>query len=136
MATTPTSAIALSLYIVLLANRGNPDHGQDTESPLPGTGADQEKVVGTLASASALCQKYIQAFQLGAGNWAGGRVTRLDGTPVGHVAYNGRVFSTDRRTVLQETVDPAQHWPHGHEAAVDAGPTGPCPCPPSRATDK
>lgn len=118
MASTLTSAPAL--YVVLLANRGNPDYGQDTQRPLPETGHDREWVVGTLASASALCQQYIQTHQLGGGNWAGGMVKHLDGTPVARVAYNGRVFAPDGKTVLHEAVNPALHSPHGSEPSAYA----------------
>lgn len=97
-----TTSPLSTLYVVVLANRGNPDHGQDPDQPLPGTDPDHERTVATLDQASLVCRTYIEANDLGAGNWAGGEIRRLDGTMVGRVAYNGRVFSPDGKTILED----------------------------------
>ncbi len=83
-------------YRVLLANRGNPDHGQDPDKPLPGAPADAFQPVKDLVEASVVCQRYIAVHSLGAGNWEGGRVNDTHGAYVARVAYNGRVFAAER----------------------------------------
>ena len=82
-------------YRVLLANRGNPDYGQDPDKPLPGSPADSYAPATSWAEASALCRRYINEHALGGGNWAGGRVEDGQGAYVARVAYNGRVFAPE-----------------------------------------
>lgn len=74
---------------VLLKAVGNPDFGQYGEMA-PTTWLE----VDDLAQARKVCLGYIDAHQLGGGNWAGGEV-RDDGKQVARVSYNGRVWSPD-----------------------------------------
>lgn len=100
-------------FTVLLANRGNPDFGQDPERCIPGTPADQRVPAQSLSHASSLCRQYIAAHSLGGGNWAGGDVVDSAGQSIAHVAYNGRVFSAHgARHLLQEA---------GEDLADEAG---------------
>jgi hypothetical protein len=54
----------------------------------PATGFAQVK---TLEEASAVCQKYIYAHELGAGNWSGGQVYDENDMLVAQISYNGRI---------------------------------------------
>lgn len=51
--------------------------------------------VASLEDAAALSQQYIGRYDLGGGNWTGGRVTTDDGRCVARIAYNGRIFPTE-----------------------------------------
>lgn len=89
--TLPTSTAGP--FRVLLANRGNPDYGQNSRRALLGTPADDWVAAQDLAEASAVCRRYIELHELGGGNWMGGRVVDANGLTVARVAYNGRVFA-------------------------------------------
>ena len=77
---------------VELSNRGNPDFHQDPDSPLPDTRSDFKLRVRGLGHASETARRYIDAHDLGGGNWTGGRVTDQDGLEIAQVSYNGRVW--------------------------------------------
>ena len=76
---------------VTLRSVGNPDFGQDPDRPLYGV-PTRKQAVGSLAEASALCKSYIHTFDLGGGNWAGGKVYLPNGHQVAEVSYNGRIW--------------------------------------------
>lgn len=82
--------VPTAIMKVKLAACGNPDHGQSPD-PLPGV-PSEVKEVGSFAEASAACRAYIEKYNLGGGNWAGGMVTEDDGGPIAKVSYNGRVW--------------------------------------------
>lgn len=75
---------------VTLASVGNPDFGQVSGRSLPGV-PRKTVSVADLAEASSVCRAYIVEYDLGGGNWAGGKITE-GGTVVGRVSYNGRVW--------------------------------------------
>ena len=75
---------------VRLANRGNPDFGQDPRRTLPGVPCRAVNVT-TLREASNACLAYIAEYELGGGNWTGGEVWRGN-TLVAHISYNGRAW--------------------------------------------
>ena len=84
-------------FLVLLANCGNPDFGQKPDEPLPGTPAAHWCLVPSLAVASTTVAAYIEALELGGGNWAGGKVLDAAGKLVAahllqrpHLARAGR----------------------------------------------
>jgi hypothetical protein len=79
-------------FRVLLASCGNPDLDQDPERPLPGASARTAES-DDLAGISRACREYIEQHGLGAGNWSGGEVRAANGTLVGRVSYNGKVWS-------------------------------------------
>jgi len=76
---------------VELANRGNPDHGQNPDEPVWGGPEDRHVPVETFQEASNLCRQYITEHDLGMGNWTGGMI-KIDGKTVAYVTYGGRVF--------------------------------------------
>ena len=81
---------------VILANRGNPDHGDDPSRPVPGKPQDRAVEVADLAAASVACRRYISELELGGGEWAGGEIVER-GRVVGHVSYNGKVWAKPGR---------------------------------------
>ena len=71
---------------VFLRGCGNPDYAQYADvSPIATV------KVGSLREASKTCRSYIQGWNLGGGNWAGGEVS-VNGEVVAWVSYNGRVW--------------------------------------------
>lgn len=104
---TDDKIIQFAQLTVLVANRGNPDHGQDPDKPVWGLPEDEQVPVFDFEHASAVCQSYIAEHSLGGSSWAGGDVKDLAGNTVARVSYNGRVFAPDRSasTLLQEATD-------------------------------
>jgi hypothetical protein len=96
-----------ALYRVLLANRGNRDHGQDERAEIPGTPTDHWLDVASLQAASAACRAYLEQHGLGSGNWTGGDVKNGAGEVVAKVSYNGRVWSPDQKRDLLQPALPA-----------------------------
>ena len=78
-------------FSVDLNSRGNPDRGQDPDRPLPGV-ARKVVEVRSLARASEVCTAWIEANDLGAGNWTGGTVRDASGRKVARVSFNGKVW--------------------------------------------
>ncbi len=73
---------------VRLACVGNPDHGQFFDE---GVLANTSVVpVADFAEASKVCREYIEANDLGGGNWTGGAIMQ-DGKRIATVSYNGRI---------------------------------------------
>jgi hypothetical protein len=54
-----------------------------------------QQTVSSFAEASAACRAYIVKYQLGGGNWSGGRVYDDQGQQIARVSYNGRVWAMD-----------------------------------------
>ena len=79
--------------LLLLANRGNPDHGDNPERVAPGCPADETVEVKDFAAASAACRRYIDAINIGSGEWAGGQITNDAGEAIARVSFNGRVWA-------------------------------------------
>lgn len=76
---------------VLLATRGNPDHGQDPTQPPWGMPPDRFMLVNSLEEARAAVVQFIGNNDVGGGQWVGGDVFQ-GGQRLGRVAYNGRFF--------------------------------------------
>lgn len=77
-------------FNVILDSIGNPDHDEDPTRRLPGV--DRRIVpVADFAAASKACRDYIEENNLGAGNWAGGKI-HSEGKVVAEVSYNGKVW--------------------------------------------
>ncbi len=76
---------------LVLSATGNPDRGQYGDIGVP----TQRVQVASYVEASKAVRTYIQAYALGGGNWTGGELS-LDGKPVAHVSYNGRVWEGAR----------------------------------------
>jgi len=82
---------------VKLSSCGNPDFGQNPDR----TCAGAETIiipVGSFLEASAVCRSWIEANNLGGGNWAGGEILK-DGILVGRVSYNGRVWDIQDKEI-------------------------------------
>jgi hypothetical protein len=95
---------------VLLQSRGNPDFRQDPERPLS---PEVVVAVGSLAAAASACREYIGEWDLGGGNWTGGKITNRAGDVVGKVSYNGRVFSPGPWQDARLLYDPYQEKADG-----------------------
>jgi len=95
----------LANYTVELTNVGNPDLFQQP-TKLPGT-ISGFAPASSLRQASALCRQYINFYNLGGGNWNGGKIYKIDGEPVAVVSYNGRLWTPeahwrDRKEILHK----------------------------------
>lgn len=51
--------------------------------------------VSSLKEASKVCQKYISYFNLGSGNWDGGRIIDDNNKFVAKISYNGRIWDSE-----------------------------------------
>lgn len=81
-------------FIVVLSNKGNPDHGQNPRSAVYGTTCSKQKAA-TIAEASRLALNYIRDNSLGMGNWVGTAGNIIDGDTkkvVAQLSYNGRAW--------------------------------------------
>lgn len=76
---------------VTLSSAGNPDFRQDPSRSLPGVRKKRVPVT-SLCEASAQCRAYIEANDLGGGNWTGGQVF-AGKIQIAQVSYNGRVWT-------------------------------------------
>ncbi len=77
------------MYEMKLSSCGNPDHGQ--YSPI----SEPEVVRGeTLKDMAAHCERYIEEWNLGGGNWKD-PIVKLDGKKIGRFSYNGRLWAVD-----------------------------------------
>jgi hypothetical protein len=77
--------------VVALSSAGNPDFRQDPSRALPGV--PRKRVpVASLCEAAAACRAYIEAHDLGGGNWTGGQVF-VGKIQIAEVSYNGRVWT-------------------------------------------
>lgn len=86
------------MLTIELKSCGNPDFGQYT--PLSPTNIVKIK---SLADAPKVCGEYIDCYDLGGGNWAGGTV-RHDKTIIARVSYNGRIWGPDGTEVLDTEI--------------------------------
>lgn len=79
--------------LVTMKSRGNPDYNQDPTRSLCGV-PKSVAVVLSLEEASKTCLDYIEEYELGAGNWAGGEVTQ-GGQLLARISFNGRIWLPD-----------------------------------------
>lgn len=88
-------------YKVTLGHAPNPDiAGGYWEEPVDARKALTVEVA-TFAEASALCRAYIERNHLGAGNWAGGKITAA-GKAIGKISYNGRASDAQGNPIPEE----------------------------------
>lgn len=79
--------------VVVCSSVGNPDMRQDPDSPIS---TEVLMPCDTFRTASKICRNYIDDWDLGGGNWAGGQVYHPTKGLIAYVSYNGRVWqSTD-----------------------------------------
>jgi len=94
---------------VKLANRGNPDFGQDPNKPLWDKPPDKWVKVKDLEHASHVCRLYIVDHELGGGSWAGGQIKDNKGKEIGRVSYNGKVWPPGEwKPDMEPLYDPAK----------------------------
>ena len=94
-------AASSNAFVVLLANHGNPDHGQNPYQPIWGAPMPQWVCVASLEEASAACRAYIAKHDLGSGNWREAKVLNGQGEHVASISYNARIWS--KRSTAQQT---------------------------------
>lgn len=88
---TEANELRKGTFTVELDSCGNPDYGQDPDRPVYGVERQVVKV-GSLAHASKVCRAWIEANDLGGGNWTGGQIRDEHGELVASVSYNGKVW--------------------------------------------
>ncbi len=87
----PTPPASTPGMVVELRGSGNPDMRQYADVAEPKTVR-----VKSLKEAAAICMKYIEENELGAGNWGGeGGIVRENGKQIARIAYNGKIFTPD-----------------------------------------
>lgn len=86
------------MYEILLSACGNPDKGEDPNSNIVnGVKVRCYWAMGeTIDDVVKEARRYIERFNLGAGNWNGGKIILDDYSVVGYMSYNGRVWSERR----------------------------------------
>ena len=88
--------VKMAKYKVELNSVGNPDRGQNPLEQIDGAWANMAHV-DSIDEASRAVREYIEKHNLGAGNWAGGKVWTEDNQYLGYISYNGRFW--EGRTV-------------------------------------
>jgi len=81
-------------YSVLLESCGNIDYGQNPNMALDGVPTKREGAP-SIEECQHLVKKYIDEYNLGGGNWAGGEVCGDNGDVIGHISYNGRYWTKE-----------------------------------------
>jgi len=82
-------------FTVKMSSVGNPDFNQNPRKPMS---PPAEKRAYDLTDASLLCMDYINYWDLGGGNWTGGKVFK-DGKQIARVSYNGRVWDMQGKEI-------------------------------------
>lgn len=83
---------------VELNSIGNPDHGQNPFEQVYGAWANMAHV-DSIEEAQKAVRAYIEKHNLGAGNWAGGKVWTEDNQYLGYISYNGRFWKDDTQNI-------------------------------------
>lgn len=85
------------MYEILLSACGNPDHGENPfDNIVNGIKIPCYWAMGeTIDDVVREARMYIEKYNLGSGNWNGGRID-IDDVTVGYMSYNGRVWSERR----------------------------------------
>jgi len=76
---------------VELASCGNPDHYQDPYQPMYGCESNHFITIDTLEEASKECRKFIENYNLGGGNWIGGKVYE-NGKCIAEISLTGKIM--------------------------------------------
>ena len=75
-------------YTVTLSAHGNPDHG---ESPYRNVAPKATRSAESIEECQQIVRSYIEANDLGSGNWTGGAVYEGE-QQIGYISYNGRYW--------------------------------------------
>jgi len=86
--------------ILILDSCGNIYHNQDPNKSLYGVKPNAVKCID-FEIASNLCRKYIEKYNLGAGNWGGnvGIILNDKQKQIARVSYNGRVWDNNNNEI-------------------------------------
>jgi hypothetical protein len=76
-------------FAVICESYGNIDH---KENPFEEMSPKQVFACDSLKQASEYCLNYIDEFDLGGGNWTGGKVFHPKIGHIANVSYNGKVW--------------------------------------------
>ena len=79
------------IYSVRLASCGNPDTGQNPYESF-GEAAEEKVYTASIEECQERVMEYIEEYNLGAGNWAGGEVYDGLDNLIGNISYNGRFW--------------------------------------------
>lgn len=79
------------VYSVILKTCGNPDFGQDPLQPLENVPSDKP-YTASIEECQDCVRKYIEEYDIGAGNWVGGQVYDGVGEYIGRISYNGKFW--------------------------------------------
>lgn len=88
----------MTKYKVELNSIGDPDRGQNPFKQVYGAWANMAHV-DSIEEAQKAVRAYIKKHNLGAGNWAGGKVWTEANEYVGHISYNGRFWKDDTQNI-------------------------------------
>lgn len=66
--------------------------------------------VTSLEEATNVCRKYITHFNLGSGNWLGGKVIDDNNNFVARISYNGRIWDSETWEVAKEIKRKKNDW--------------------------
>jgi len=61
----------------------------------------KEVEVTSFEEASAICKAYIERYDLGSGNWVGGKITDDDGKEIARVSFNRKVWSLENKLIFK-----------------------------------
>ena len=81
-----------SAFAVVCKSVGNPSYLQNEDEPVSD---EMVFAIDNLKEASEICRKYLTAFNLGGGNWAGGQVYHPTIGLIANISFNGRVWKLD-----------------------------------------
>ena len=81
-------------YSVVLKSCGNPDRRQNPHETLSPT---EVYWANSIEECQDAVLDYIEEWDLGGGNWAGGNVYDDNGEYVGNISYNGRFWDKDHK---------------------------------------
>jgi hypothetical protein len=79
------------IYSVILRSCGNPNNGQNPYEPLWDVPTERVRTA-SIEECQRRVREYIDEYDLGSGNWAGGDVYDGMENYIGHISYNGRFW--------------------------------------------
>ena len=82
------------MHKVILSACGNIDHGENPYSNIVNGEEVSPQIVecATIQECAQTVLQYIDAHDLGSGNWTGGAVLNAEDKIVGNISYNGRFW--------------------------------------------